>query len=433
MVRTRPFAFPGIVLMTMVAMTLCMTTNVCGLQDEPPPVFDNRPYSEARNAAEEEKKWFIVKGTAEWCGPCKQMDATTWRDEKVVAWLKEHAIAVAVDVDKHKAVARDLKIRAMPTMIAFKDGKEFDRVVGYSSPADFLVWLEGMAQGKKSIEAVRERAQRPDESGHVNVDARRTLARELAQRGDYEEAAKEYVWLWKHMLDHEPAMVGVRGSFMASEMKRLAQSSEHAMAEFRALRDNAAARIKGEKVETDDVNDWIVLNEVIGDEAATLTWFDRMKMDARWLPVIQRVSFRLDRLLLAHERWADMGKLLTDPVAQLEREELLLEMTIRVNREHANVPAAQLRRLEHMASERFREKVGVMYASLLAAKREDDASKLVERARRTDASPEMVRWLVSTALRAEQPRDEHLTWIEQHGNDNVALHVLANEVRSALR
>src|SRR4051812_48064980 len=81
--------------------------------EDPPPVFDRRPYEEAKAAAVKDKKWFLVKATASWCGPCKQMDKTTWRDEQVVAWLKDHAVAVQLDVDEQKPLSRQLDIQAM--------------------------------------------------------------------------------------------------------------------------------------------------------------------------------------------------------------------------------------------------------------------------------------------------------------------------------
>jgi thioredoxin 1 len=118
--------------------------------DDPPPVFDKRPYAGAKKAAEDANKWFIVKATAVWCAPCKMMDRTTWRDEKVVKWFEANGIVVALDVDAQQKLAEDLAIQAMPTMIAFKEGKEFDRIVGYKSAADFLGWLDGIARGEKS-------------------------------------------------------------------------------------------------------------------------------------------------------------------------------------------------------------------------------------------------------------------------------------------
>ncbi len=126
-------------------LALCLLLPACDSSGgDHPPIFDQRPYAEAKAAAEADGKLLIVKGTATWCGPCQQMDKTTWRDEQVVAWLKEHAIVVAVDVDAEQATAQELAIQAMPTMIAFKDGKEIGRIVGMLGPTQFLPWLDSL-------------------------------------------------------------------------------------------------------------------------------------------------------------------------------------------------------------------------------------------------------------------------------------------------
>jgi len=76
------------------------------------------------------------------------MDRTTWRDEKVVAWLAANAIAVQLDVDEEQDLAAKLNIEAMPTVIALKEGgPEFDRIIGYRRPAEFLTWAEAIARG----------------------------------------------------------------------------------------------------------------------------------------------------------------------------------------------------------------------------------------------------------------------------------------------
>src|SRR5262245_35363621 len=58
--------------------------------DELPPVFSTKSFDEAKAATKASGKLLIVKATAVWCGPCKQMDRTTWRDEKVVKWVGEN-------------------------------------------------------------------------------------------------------------------------------------------------------------------------------------------------------------------------------------------------------------------------------------------------------------------------------------------------------
>ena len=399
--------------------------------DDLPPVFDKRPYAEAKKSAAETKKWFIVKATAVWCGPCKQMDKTTWRDETVVKWLEKNAIIVALDVDKEPTLAKELSIQAMPTMIAFADGnKEFDRVVGFKSAGVMLAWLEGIAKGEKSIEAVAKRAAAKD-GEKVDIRAKMDLARALTDEGKSEEAADEFIWLWKNMLTHQQSMYGVRLSFMAGDMERLAKQSKVAREKFTALRDETGKRLEGEKVDGEDVNDWVVLNNrVLGDSDATLKWFDRVKDLPKWQPFIDRQERDLADLLIERGRWADVGRLASDPLNTLENEWDLLKLTSGPRQLPAGLPAAQRKQLEEMPKQMFREKVGRSYAGLLAAGRDALATKVAAKAREYDPSADMVKALIETALKADQPRPAHAEWIK--ATKDETLDDLAKRVTDAL-
>lgn len=396
-------------------------------EDAPPPVFDQRSYADAKQAAEKGGKWFIAKATASWCLPCKQMDRTTWRDDKVVAWLKQHAVAVAFDVDKQKDLAKSLDIQAMPTMIAFKDGKEFDRVVGYQSPEDFLVWLEGIALGRRSIEEYRRQAGARDPAkGEVDVEARLKLAEKLLNDGTYAEATDEFVWLWQHMLEYRESMGGVRVSFMANDMQRLAERASDAKKRFTQLRDETAKRLEGEKIAREDLLDWVALNEVVGEQAATLEWYDRVKDDPRWKALIDSVNYRLVPILIEKQRWAEVGKIYGDAVEDLDRLHDALS--------HAPKGADDKFRKEVLASrDRFvRVKAGQYYRGLLAASRTEDAQKVAKRARELDSSPAMIEALVEAALNVGEPRAEHLTWLDDAIKQDPKLVSLKEQLSAAL-
>jgi thioredoxin 1 len=107
-----------------------------------PPVFADEAFATALEATRSSDRWLIVDATAAWCGPCKHMDQTTWRDTEVVAWLKTYATALQIDVDSEQEWARAHQISAMPTLIAFKQGAEFDRVVGGRKPRQLLDCLQ---------------------------------------------------------------------------------------------------------------------------------------------------------------------------------------------------------------------------------------------------------------------------------------------------
>lgn len=375
-------------------------------------VFDERPYAEARDAAKKDEKWFIVKATAVWCGPCKQMDRTTWRDEQVVKWVHNNAVAVSVDVDKLPEIAKQLRIRAMPTIIAFdKEGREFDRVVGLQRPEEFRGWLNGIAEGRKSLDAAAEEAGglEPGEK-KVNVQARLNLARKLAEAGKADEAAKEYVWLWKNMLKHERSMYGVRLSFMVRDMTDLATEHEVARAMFAKLRDETGERLEGLRVSQDDAVDWVHLNEVLGEPDKTIAWYEKINADPRWSRIASRVEHDVTERLINLERWSDVGRLCRDPLGRLDEEHDRMKMM--KSRPGGDViPEEQWKvMLQHM-EDSFRKRTANLYAGLLAAGRAKESTLYAARLRTLDPSEAMTIEMVRSAIAAKQPRQAHLRWL----------------------
>lgn len=62
----------------------------------------------------------LVDFFAEWCGPCKAMAPAL---EEIASEMKGKVKVVKVDVDKSPGVTGEYGIRAMPTLMMFKDGK----------------------------------------------------------------------------------------------------------------------------------------------------------------------------------------------------------------------------------------------------------------------------------------------------------------------
>jgi hypothetical protein len=103
---------------------------------------------------------------------------------------------------------------------------------------------------------------------------RMQLARALASAGKVDEATDAYVWLWEHMLEHEPAMFGVRASFMLAEIGDLCSRHASARAKFAALRDAALPRSQEAlDSDSDPLMDWMLLNQALGEQERTLEWF----------------------------------------------------------------------------------------------------------------------------------------------------------------
>jgi thiol-disulfide isomerase/thioredoxin len=386
---------------------LITSLTLCALAAAAPPVFTTKSYEDAKAQSIKDHKLLILDSMADWCGPCKMMDKTTWIDDKVVKWVNDNAIAVQFDVDKDKDLAQQFKIEAMPTVIVLKDGKEFDRSVGYKKTDDLLAWLDGVKRGETSLDALRKAAgDRMGKDGKVDVNARYDLARQLAMSGKEDEATDEYVWLWDNMLKYDPAMYGVRLSFMAGDMQRLAQQHEPALKRFTKMRDALEAKLKAGTSSSEELTEWIVLNGVVDDQDRTIAWFDRVKNDPEAAPDIQRNNFRLERLLEERGRWADLAKLSKNPVADARQKVQMYNMTART------LPKEQAEEIKKYQTQSLRDSISHLYAGLLAAGKEDDADKVA--AVLTDAlddAPSRTA-LVEMALQANQPRERQLKLLE---------------------
>jgi thioredoxin 1 len=68
----------------------------------------------------------LVKFAATWCAPCKTVANTIKRVQPEFASVKFQE----VDVDDYPGLAKDYKIRSVPTVIVFRNGDEITRLVG---------------------------------------------------------------------------------------------------------------------------------------------------------------------------------------------------------------------------------------------------------------------------------------------------------------
>ncbi|HEU4538521.1 MAG TPA: DUF255 domain-containing protein [Polyangiaceae bacterium] len=88
--------------------------------------------------AKAEHKFIVLDGTAEWCRPCRAMEATTYRDPAVRRLLDEHFIAIRVDVDANPDVGKLYADWGWPATVLFSpDAAELGKHQGYIGPEEF--------------------------------------------------------------------------------------------------------------------------------------------------------------------------------------------------------------------------------------------------------------------------------------------------------
>lgn len=340
----------------------------------------------ARRRATSEGKLLLVDATAAWCGPCQMMDRTTWLDADVIGWLAERAIAIQIDVDAEKELARQLRIQAMPTMIAFVNGEELDRTVGAKKPKELLAWLEGVIRGESTLATL----ERTVGSEPQNMRARFDLARELLRAGRQAEALAGFLWLWQHMLEHEPALYGVRMSFLAGELETLAKTYAPARDAIVDLRDRAEPGDSG-TIERATFHDWTRLNRMLGEPSRTLAWYDALPAETRATNA-QILEKEVISLLVESGRLSEAGTLYADPVQSINRSAALLSP-------QRSLPPELLER----SRTHFRQEVCSIVRALFAAQRVEDAEAVIARAKELDPSDGMRNALASCRSASPSP------------------------------
>jgi len=107
--------------------------------DPAAPPFRAISYEQALVEASKDGRLVFLDFYADWCPPCRRLDATTWKDPQVIAWLEEHAVPLKIDAERWTDLAARFEVEAYPTLI-FVDasGCEKLRLLGYRDAARFL-------------------------------------------------------------------------------------------------------------------------------------------------------------------------------------------------------------------------------------------------------------------------------------------------------
>ena len=102
-------------------------------------------YAQGRVLAAQSNRLLLVHFGAEWCGPCKRMEANVFPDAELGKYVSENYVAVKIDVDQDSQTARELEVRRFPTdLILSPQGKIVSRLEGYQELGKYRAHLAGV-------------------------------------------------------------------------------------------------------------------------------------------------------------------------------------------------------------------------------------------------------------------------------------------------
>lgn len=357
--------------------------------------------------AAEAKKVVFVDFFTTWCAPCKKLDAVTWADADVRAWLSEATVPLKIDAEKERALAERYGVSAFPTLLFLKpDGTELDRLVGFRNPEAFLDQGRRILHGETVLDGLRKQLA---EGGATDVELRLDLGRELARRGRSAEALAHFLWVYDEGLEHNPAYGGVRNSFLLGDIRRLGRGYPPAIEALRTRRDERVAAITAGKAGFQEAMDVAALNRTLKADRLTLQVYESLADHEAYDPAARkRMRFAMYRdvvdVLLEERRYADLLAGVDDPVAAVEWEIKRIDQHQAMARHRQESPDPDdptTRALRRNAVAHG----GKTYEALLGTGQLASAATVRDLLLELDASYPTYKTLVRHAVRAETPEE----------------------------
>lgn len=142
-----------------IGILLCLFLGEVKAQDREV-IFEDLYFKEALAKAKEQNKPLFLDAYTSWCGPCKMMLNTVFKENTVADFMNSHFICIKIDMEKGEgpALRNQFNINAFPTYILFDgEGNLQHRMVGASDGVNFMKKLEEGLNPETSLAGFHKR------------------------------------------------------------------------------------------------------------------------------------------------------------------------------------------------------------------------------------------------------------------------------------
>ena len=214
------------------------------------------------------------------------MHRTTFRDPKVLAWFDEHAVPVSIDSRRRTDLIERFFSRLTrgsfdPTEPAFvvvsATGGYLNFWLGYAN-SDELTSMGGAVLNRPTTVSRVKAALANSKSR--DPTSRAFLGSAYATWGRHEDALREYLWCFDEGHIVQPAFIGVRSSFLITNIANLGKVYPAARTALELRRDSFLDEILNQGVDT-NIHEYSFANRVLGDQEKTLELYEALIRDTR--------------------------------------------------------------------------------------------------------------------------------------------------------
>ncbi|MBU0462559.1 MAG: thioredoxin family protein [Proteobacteria bacterium] len=105
--------------------------------------IDWQGYAQGMELAKGQNKHVFLYFHADWCTYCTKLKKTTFQDKAVLKYLKDNFISIAVDTEKNQELAKQWKVKGLPTLWFLKpDNSKISSIPGYVDAKQLLQILK---------------------------------------------------------------------------------------------------------------------------------------------------------------------------------------------------------------------------------------------------------------------------------------------------